>query len=108
MAGLTVREEFLNATKFRDELPDLQKHLAWDDKNDALPVRIVMSQSGPPIAAVMPYSGYELIRELIFLLSNRLAQASEKELAVDGEKASHVIAALRKKVESTRAPRPRK
>jgi hypothetical protein len=104
MANLRVKEEFLNATRFRDELRDLQKHLEWDDRSEPLPVRIVMNQSGQPLAAVMPYRGYELLRELIFVLKERARTGPEEEKApfIDTETADDAIKALRQKAAKNR------
>jgi hypothetical protein len=107
MANLKVKEEFLNATRFREELRDLQKHLEWDDRSQPLPVRIVMNQSGQPLAAVMPYRGYELLRELIFVLKERARTAPEQPEAppIDAETANDVIKALRQKAVRRRVGR---
>ena len=107
MAKLRVREEFLNTTRFRDELRDLQKHLEWDDQSEPLPVRIVMNQSGQPLAAVMPYRGYELLRELIFILKEHARTAPEAVEApsFDVETTNDVIKALRQKAAKSPAAR---
>ena len=102
MAGLSLREKFLNLTTFREELSDLQKQSAWDDTDtEPLPVRIVMSQKGQPLAAVMPYRGYELLRKMIFLLNARTSPDFEKEFSVSGATTDAAIDSLRKAAAQT-------
>ena len=101
MAGLSLREKFLNLTTFREELSDLQKQSAWDDTHAELPVRIVMNQNGQPLAAVMPYRGYELLRKMIFLLNARTSPDFEKELSVSGATTDAAIDSLRKAAAQT-------
>ena len=107
MAGLSLREKFLNLTTFREELSDLQKQSAWDDTDtEPLPVRIVMSQKGQPLAAVMPYRGYELLREMIFLLNARTSSQFGKELSVPGPTTDDVIETLKKTAGPGAAKKP--
>ena len=95
MTTFNLKERFLNLTTFREELSDLQKQSAWDEAHEELPVQIVMNQKGRPLAVVMPYRGYELLREMIFMLNARASSRFGKELSVSGPTTDDAIKALR-------------